>query len=65
MVAFLITLFLFCLLIAAGVAISVRFYKSGALSRFRRIRRVRAEPGGPVVEEVIEEEEEPSIEVEA
>jgi hypothetical protein len=56
---FLIVLFVFILLIAAGVTISVRFYTHGAIGRWRRIRKIRAERGGPVVEEIIEEEEPP------
>ena len=54
----LITLGVFVLLMAVGIVISVRLYTSGALitGRLRRIRRVRAVPGGPVIEEVIEEE---------
>ena len=55
---FLLTLVVFALLMTAGVAISVRLYTRGAIGtgRFRRIRRVRAVPGGPVIEEIIEEE---------
>lgn len=64
METFLITLLVFFLLIAAGVVISVRLYSRGALrtGRFRRIRRVRNVPGGPVIEEVIEEEAPPPSE---
>lgn len=55
---FLFVLVVLFLLIAAGVAISIRLYTLGALGtgRFRRIRRVRTLPDGPIIEEIIEEE---------
>ena len=67
MEAFLLMLLIVSLLILVGVKISVRLYKQGALGtgRFRRIRRVRSlrpEPAGTVIEETVEEiidEEEP------
>ena len=60
-------LLVFGLLIAAGVVTSVRLYSQGAVGtgRFRnkrRIRTIRATPGGKVIEETVEEiteEEEP------
>ena len=67
MAAFLLMLLVVGLLIFAGVTISVRLRTHGALGtgRFRRIRRVRSlrpEPAGTVIEETVEEiidEEEP------
>ena len=61
MEAFLYFMLVVSLLIIAGVVISVRLYKRGAMGagRFRRIRRVRARrplPSDTVVEEIIEEE---------
>ncbi|HLI71250.1 MAG TPA: hypothetical protein VKV19_15960 [Ktedonobacteraceae bacterium] len=46
------------LLVIAGFAFSMWLYirRAFATGRFRRIRRVRAHPDGPVIEEVIEEE---------
>ena len=60
MEAFLLMLLVVGLLIFAGLKISVRLYKQGALGRgrFRRIRRVRTRrpnPGGTVIEETVEE----------
>ena len=60
MEAFLFMFVVFCLLIIVGVVISVHFYARGALGkgRFRRIRRLRSlkpEPGGAVIEETVEE----------
>ena len=60
MEAFLLMLLVVGLLILAGVKISVRLYRQGALGtgRFRRIRRVRSrrpDPGGTVMEETVEE----------
>jgi hypothetical protein len=57
---FLFTLAVFGLLIIAGIVISVHFYARGALGmgRFRRIRRLRSlkpQPGGAVIEETVEE----------
>ena len=60
------------LLIAVGVVTSVRLYSQGAVGtgRFRNIRRIRtirAAPGGKVIEETVEEitdEEEPVEETE-
>ena len=56
-----VILLIFALLIFIGVYFSVRLYTQGALGRgpFKRIRRVRTirpTPGGPVVEETIEED---------
>lgn len=67
MAAFLLMLLVVGLLIFAGVKISVRLRTHGALGtgRFRRIRRVRSlkpDPAGTVIEETVEEiidEEEP------
>ena len=60
MEAFLIMLLVVGLLIFAGVTISVRLYRQGALGtgRFRQIRRVRSlrpKPGNTVMEETVEE----------
>ena len=60
MEAFLLMLLVVGLLIFAGVNISVRLHKQGALGtgRFRRIRRVRSlrpKPSDTVVEETVEE----------
>ena len=60
MEAFLLMLLVVGLLIFAGVAISVRLYTQGALgtSHFRRIRRLRSlrpNPAGTVIEETVEE----------
>jgi len=60
MEAFLLMLLVVGLLIFAGVNISVRLHKQGALGtgRFRRIRRVhslRPKPAGTVMEETVEE----------
>jgi flagellar biogenesis protein FliO len=46
------------LLIIVGFVICMRLYTHRAFGtgRFRRIRRVRARPDSPVIEEVIEEE---------
>ena len=60
MAASLFMLLVVGLLIFAGVVISVRLYTQGALGtgRFRRIRRVRSlrpEPAGTVIEETVEE----------
>jgi hypothetical protein len=57
---FLFTLLVVGLLIFAGVVISVRLYRQGAMEtgRFKRIRRLRSykpAPGGTVVEETVEE----------
>ena len=60
-------LLVFALLIVVGVVTSVRLYSQGAIGtgRFRnkrRIRTIRAAPGGKVIEETVEEiteEEEP------
>ena len=68
----LVLILVFGLLIAAGVIISVRLYTQGAVEsgRFRHIRRlrtIRAAPGGKVIEETVEEiteEEEPVEETE-
>lgn len=62
-----VLLLVFALLIVVGVITSVRLYSQGAVGtgRFRnkrRIRTIRAEPGGKVIEETVEEiteEEEP------
>lgn len=56
-----VIILIFVLLIFIGVYFSVRLYTRGALGRgpFKRIRRVRTirpTPGGPVVEETVEEE---------
>lgn len=55
-------LLIFVLLIIVGVVTSVRLYSQGAVGtgRFRnkrRIRTIRAAPGGKVIEEITEEEE--------
>ena len=60
MEAFLLMLLVVGLLIFAGVKISVRLYRQGALGtgRFRRIRRLRSlrpDPGGTVMVETVEE----------
>jgi hypothetical protein len=60
MEAFLYFMLVVSLLIIAGVVISVRLYKRGAMGagRFRRIRRVRSLkplPDGTVIEEKVEE----------
>jgi hypothetical protein len=60
MEAFLFMLVVLGLFVIVGVVISVRFYTRGALGvgRFRRIRRVRSlkpEPGGALIEETVEE----------
>lgn len=60
MEAFLFMLLVVGLLIFAGVKISVRLYRQGALGtgRFRQIRRVRSlrpKPGDTVMEETVEE----------
>ncbi len=60
MEAFLFMLVVVGLLVIAGVVISVRFYARGALGigRFRRIRRLRSikpQPGGAMLEETVEE----------
>ncbi len=70
MEAFLVTFAVVSLLISAGMVISVRLYARGALGigGFRRIRRVRSlrpEPGGTVIEETIEEIVEEQVPVEA
>jgi hypothetical protein len=60
MEAFLLMLLVVGLLIFAGVKISVRLHKQGALGtgRFRQIRRVRSlrrKPGNTAMEETVEE----------
>lgn len=60
METFLFTLLVVGLLIFAGVVLSVRLYRQGAMGagRFKRIRRLRSykpTPGGTVVEETVEE----------
>ena len=60
METFLVTLVVVSLLIIVGVVISVRLYAQGALGmgRFRRIRRLRflkPEPDGTMIEETVEE----------
>ena len=60
METFLVTLVVVSLLIIVGVVISVRLYAQGALGmgRFRRIRRLRSlrpNPAGTVIEETVEE----------
>ena len=55
---FLLALVVLLLLIAAGFVSSLRLYTRSmpGTGHFRRIRRVRTLPDGPVIEEIIEEE---------
>ena len=67
-----VLILVFALLIVVGVVASVRLYSQGAVEsgRFKHIRRIRtikAAPGGKVIEETVEEiteEEEPVEETE-